>query len=74
MQKVTPQVQRCANGAGGVATAKIKFAGATGRVVDASVDSVSDAKARACIVRAVSQAKLPTFTSPSFSVTYPFKL
>jgi hypothetical protein len=72
MQAVTPKVRAC--GGTGMAVVKITLSGRTGHVTDAVVDGQSDPKARACIMREVSRAKLAPFTNPSFSVTYPFKL
>jgi hypothetical protein len=72
MQAVSPKVKAC--GGTGMAVVKITLSGRTGHVTDAVVDGQSDAKARACIMREVSRAKLAPFTNASFSVTYPFKL
>jgi hypothetical protein len=72
MQAVTPKVRAC--GGTGMAVVKVTLSGRTGHVTDVAVDGQSDAKARACIMREVSRAKLAPFTNASFSVTYPFKL
>jgi hypothetical protein len=74
MTAVTPKVKACGKGDGGVAMAKITMAGATGRVTGVDVGGITDTDVKTCVTREVSKAKVPAFSNPTFSVTYPFKL
>jgi len=70
MKSVTPKVQACGDGSGGVAQAKVTVAGATGRITSVEVNG----PAQSCVTKEVSKAKFPKFSNSSFSFTYPFKL
>jgi predicted Zn finger-like uncharacterized protein len=73
MQDVTPRVKTC--GSGGIATAKVKVAGATGRVTGVSVSGqFAGTPAAACVSREVGKARFPKFKQSVFTFSFPFKL
>ncbi|MBX3270328.1 MAG: AgmX/PglI C-terminal domain-containing protein [Sandaracinaceae bacterium] len=73
MGAVTPAVRAC--GGGGMASVRVTFAGATGRVTEAAVSGPhAGTPTGACIARAVRAARVPPFSSGSFSANYPFRL
>ncbi len=72
LRKVQPAVQECAKGQSGVAMADIVVA-SSGRVKNVRVTRVKGAVA-GCVARAVRKARFPKFSSPEFSVSFPFRL
>jgi len=72
LRKVQPAVQDCAKGQSGIAMADIVVAN-SGRVKNVRVSRVTGPVA-GCIARAVRKAKFPKFSSPEFSVSFPFRL
>jgi hypothetical protein len=72
LRTVQPAVKKCARGKGQVATADITVA-STGRVKSVRMNSVS-APVASCMAREVQKARFPKFSSPIFSVRFPFQL
>ena len=73
MGAVTPAVRACGGGQTGTASIRIVFAG-SGRVTTASVTSppFAGTPAGSCMARAVRGARVPPFSNPSLTVTFPF--
>ncbi len=72
---VRPAVAACAGGRGGVATVRVTFAGASGRVTTAVVEGAfAGSSEGSCIARAVRAASVPPFEQPTASVSFPFQL
>jgi predicted Zn finger-like uncharacterized protein len=72
LRSVQPEVSACGQGQGGVAMANI-VVGSSGRVQSVNVTQVSGPVA-SCVARAVRGARFPKFSSPKFSVSFPFRL
>ena len=72
LRSVQPEVSACGQGSGGVAMANI-VVGNSGRVKSVSVTQVPGPVA-SCVARAVRGARFPKFSSPTFSVSFPFRL
>lgn len=72
MNAVAPAVRSCAGGRGGVVEFQLVFS-ASGAVDSASVRSgpLATGAQGECMVRAVRQARVPPFTSPRLSITFP---
>lgn len=71
--RVAPHVAACIGPHGGGARVRLTFAGSTGQVVRAKVLEKSDRGVLGCITHAVSQAKVPAFGKPRFSVRHTFR-
>lgn len=71
MKRVTPSVRSCLQPSDGVAKVSLSFTGSTGRVSRANVTGVQGSPA-ACVKKAVRRAKLPPFSKPSLSISFPF--
>jgi predicted Zn finger-like uncharacterized protein len=75
MKGVTPAVQGCGGGEGGVAMTKVGVTGSTGKVANVEVGGqFANSPVGSCIAKEVRKAKFPRFSQPSFSFSYPFKL
>lgn len=74
MDGVKGAVRACGNGASGMATVRVSFAGSNGRATSANVTGSLPGPVKSCISRAVRQASVPPFQQASFSITYPFPL
>jgi predicted Zn finger-like uncharacterized protein len=72
LRAVQPAVSACGQGQGGVAMAAI-VVGSSGRVQSVQVTQVPGPVA-SCVSRAVRGARFPKFSSPKFSVSFPFRL
>jgi hypothetical protein len=73
MAAVNPAVRACAGGQSGTAAIRIVFAG-SGRVTTATVTSppFAGTPAGSCMARAVKGARVPPFSNPTLTVTFPF--
>ena len=69
-------VERCKAAEGGIATVTVRFKGTTGRVEGARVSDgpFVGTPVGACVAKAVSAARVPTFRQASFNVTFPYRL
>jgi predicted Zn finger-like uncharacterized protein len=75
LKSVAPKVSACGGGQSGLATAKISVAGATGRVTSVDVSGqFAGTPVASCVSKEVGKAKFPRFATPTFSVTFPFKI
>ncbi len=75
MKGVTPAVQACGGGEGGVAMSKVSVTGSTGKVASVEVGgSFANSPVGTCVAKEVRKAKFPRFSQPTFSFSYPFKL
>ncbi|MCC6874006.1 MAG: zinc-ribbon domain-containing protein [Sandaracinaceae bacterium] len=74
MASVQGAVSACGNGAHGVATVRIAFAGSTGRVSNAQANGSFPPPVLSCIARAVRGARVPQFQQATFTVNYPFRI
>lgn len=72
MSAVRPRVESCADGSTALVNVRVTFA-STGSVTQASVQNGSGALAY-CVERAVRGARVPAFTQPAFTASYPFQL
>jgi predicted Zn finger-like uncharacterized protein len=75
LKSVAPRVSACGGGQSGLATAKISVAGATGRVTGVDVSGqFAGTPVASCVAKEVGKAKFPRFATPTFAVTFPFKI
>jgi hypothetical protein len=72
LRKVQPAVSECCQGDGGVAMADIVVSN-NGRVQSVAVTGVPEDIA-SCVATAVNVAVFPKFSSPKFTVSFPFRL
>lgn len=74
MRSVAPLVRACGTGSGGTATVTVVFV-SDGHVATANVaDPFAGTPVGSCIARAVRGARVPPFSRPTFSVTFPFPI
>jgi hypothetical protein len=73
MNALKPTVQGCARDGHGVAIAKVKVSGPSGRVMSATVEG-QNGTVGSCIARTVRRARFPKFRTRVFRFTFPFKL
>jgi predicted Zn finger-like uncharacterized protein len=75
LKSVAPRVSACGGGQSGLATAKISVAGSTGRVTSVDVSGqFAGTPVATCVAKEVGKAKFPRFATPTFAVTFPFKI
>jgi predicted Zn finger-like uncharacterized protein len=75
LKAVAPRVSACGGGQSGLATAKISVAGATGKVTSVDVSGqFAGTPVASCVAKEVGKAKFPRFATPTFAVTFPFKI
>jgi predicted Zn finger-like uncharacterized protein len=75
LKAVAPKVSACGGGQSGLATAKITVAGPTGRVTGVDVSGqFAGTPVASCVAKEAGKAKFPRFATPTFSVTFPFKI
>jgi predicted Zn finger-like uncharacterized protein len=75
LKSVAPKVSACGGGQSGLATAKISVAGSTGRVTGVDVSGqFAGTPVASCVAKEVGKAKFPRFATPTFAVTFPFKI
>jgi len=74
IERVRPELARCADGAHGVASATLTIA-SSGRVSHSTIDGAFvGTPAGSCMALALRGATFPAFSGASFKVTYPFAL
>jgi hypothetical protein len=71
MNALRPDVNACFGDKHGTATAEIRAAGRTGRVISARVQGQTGSVG-SCIARAVRKAHFPRFAAESIAISYPF--
>jgi hypothetical protein len=75
MDGVEGAIFQCAEGTHGLVSARVTFAGATGRAMHAEVvDSTLPPSARSCIAIALRGARVRPFAQERFIVAYPYRL
>jgi hypothetical protein len=68
-------VARCGRGHAALVRVDVVVEGATGRVIDVTVEGLAFTETGACVERAVRTARFPTSREPMFEVrAYPFAL
>lgn len=73
MRAAEPVIRACGDGQQRVVPVHVTF-DSSGRVSSAEAQGVLSATMRTCIARALDGARVPSFSQPSFSVNYPFRI